>query len=54
MSIKQKLKSGLERYRNPQHDENEKAFMQHMGFVRLLILVPFLIAAIIFILLSLK
>ena len=52
MSLKRRLRSGLERYRNPQHDENEKEVMRRMGFVRLLIFVPFLIAAIIFFLLS--
>lgn len=54
MSLKQKLRSGLERYRNPRCDENEKQFLRRMGFVRLLIFVPFLLAAVIFFLLSQK
>ncbi len=54
MSIKEKLRSTLDRIRNPERDENEKAFMNDLGFKRLLFFVPFLIAALIFFLLSLK
>lgn len=54
MSIKEKLSTGLERIRNPQQDENEKEFLQQLGFKRLLFFVPFIIAALIFFLLSLK
>jgi hypothetical protein len=54
MSVKEKLSAALERIRNPQRDENEKEFLQQLGFKRLLFFVPFLIAALIFFLLSLK
>ncbi len=54
MSIKTKLSSVLDRIRNPEQDENEKAFLHDLGFKRLLFFVPFLIAALIFFLLSLK
>lgn len=54
MSIKERLSSTLERIRNPERDENEKEFLHQLGFKRLLFLVPFIIAALIFFLLSLK
>jgi hypothetical protein len=52
--MKEKLRQLLEKIRNPQRDENEKEFAQHMNFTRLLFFIPFLIAALIFFLLSLK
>lgn len=54
MSIKKKLSSVLDRIRNPEQDENEKEFLNQLGFKRLLFIVPFLIVALIFFLLSLK
>jgi len=54
MNIKEKLSSRLERIRNPQQDENEKEFLQQLGFKRLFFLIPFIIAALIIFLLSLK
>jgi hypothetical protein len=52
--MKEKLRQLLEKIRNPQSDDNEKEFVQHMNLTRLLFLVPFLIAALIFFLLSFK
>ena len=52
--MKEKLKQLLEKIRNPKSDENEKEFVQHLNFTRLLFFVPFLIVALIFFLLSLK
>ncbi len=52
--MKEKLRQVLENIRNPQRDEDEKEFIQHMNRTRLLFLAPFLIAALIFFLLSLK
>ncbi len=54
MSIKDKLQSTLYNIRNPERDENETAFYQKLGFKRLLFFVPFLIAAAVFLLLSLQ
>jgi len=54
MSLKEKLSAVLGRIRNPQQDESEKDFLQQLQFKRLLFLVPFIIAALIFFLLSLK
>ena len=50
--LKEKLKATLERIRNP--EEDDRKFRQELGFKRLLILAPFIIAAIIFFLLSLE
>lgn len=52
--MKEKLKRTLERIRNPQQDENEKEFLKQLGFKRLLFFIPFVIAALIFFLMSLK
>lgn len=54
MSIKEKLQSALYKIRNPERDENEAEFNKSLGFRRLLFFLPFLIAAAIFLLLSLK
>ncbi len=54
MSMKEKWRETLERIRNPEHDEHEKEFIRQLGLKRLLILLPFLIAALAFWLLSLK
>ncbi len=54
MSLKEKLGTVLCRVRNPERDENEKAFMQKLGFKRLIFFLPFLIVAAVFMLLSLK
>ncbi len=54
MSIKEKLQNTLYRIRNPERDENEAEFNKNLGFKRLLFFLPFLIAAAIFLLLSLK
>ena len=54
MSIKEKLRDTLYRIRNPERDENEAAFNKSLGFKRLLFFIPFLIAAAIFLLLSLR
>ncbi len=52
--MKQKLTRLLHKIRNPQHDEREKEFLRRMNFTRLLFFVPFLIAALVFLLLSQK
>lgn len=52
--MKEKLGQLLEKIRNPHGDESEKEFVQQMNFTRLLFFVPFLIAALIFFLLSIK
>ncbi len=52
--MKEKLRGLLEKIRNPQRDDNEKEFIQHMNLTRLFFFLPFLIAAIVFFLLSLK
>ncbi len=54
MSIKHRLQNVLYKIRHPERDENEAAFYRNLGFKRLLFILPFLIAAAIFILLSLK
>jgi len=54
MKIKKTFRAVIERIRNPEQDENEKAFVNELSFKRLLFFIPFLIAAIIFFLLSLK
>ena len=52
--MKEKLRLILEKIRNPQSDENEKEFVRHMNYTRLLFFIPFLIAALVFFLLSQK
>jgi len=54
MSIKDKLQSTLYKIRNPERDENEAAFYKNLGFKRLLFFLPFIIAAAVLLLLSLK
>ena len=54
MNMKEKLSAVLEHIRNPEQDETEKEFLHQLGFKRLLFIVPFLIAALIFFLMSLK
>lgn len=53
MSIRQNLSDILEKIRNPEIDENEKKYQQDLNFKRLIILAPFIIAALIFLLQSL-
>ncbi len=52
--MKEKLRQVLEKIRNPQRDEHEQEFVQRMNLTRLFFFIPFLIAALIFFLLSLK
>lgn len=54
MSIKQSAKKLLYQIRNPQQDDNEKAYIKRQNAVRLLFLLPFLIAAALMILFSFK
>lgn len=54
MSLKDKWQQTLHRIRNPERDEHEREFLQHLGFRRLLFLLPFAIAALVFWLLSLQ
>ena len=52
--MKENLRQVLEKIRNPQRDEDDKEFIQHLNLTRLFFFIPFLIAALIFFLLSLK
>ena len=54
MSFKEKWQQTLYRIRNPQRDEHEREFLKNLGFRRLLFFLPFLIAAVLFWLLSLN
>jgi len=53
MSIKSTLPRTLERIRNPEYDDTEKAFVQRLRFIRLALLLPFIAAAVILILFAL-
>ncbi len=53
MNIKSRLARTLERIRNPKYDDTEKAFVQRLRFIRLMLLLPFLAAAVILILFAL-
>lgn len=53
MSIKSRLARTLERIRNPEYDDTEKAFVQRLRFIRLALLLPFIAAAVILILFAL-
>ncbi len=53
-TIKERLSAILYKIRNPEYDEHEKEFRRELGAKRLLFLLPFIIAALIFFLLSLK
>lgn len=52
--IKKKLSDTLYKIRNPEYDEHEKEFRKDLNMKRLLIMLPFIIAALIFMFLSLK
>jgi hypothetical protein len=52
--VKKKLSDTLYKIRNPEYDEHEKEFRKDLNYKRLLIMLPFIIAAIIFMLLSWK
>ncbi len=54
MRLKEKLQNRLHKIRNPERDEHEAEFYRNLGYKRLLFFLPFLIAAAIFFLLSLK
>lgn len=54
MNLKEKWKQTLYRIRNPERGENESEFRRELGLTRLLFFLPFLIAAVIFWLLSLS
>ena len=54
MSIKEKLQSALYKLRNPERSEEDAEFNKSLGFKRLLFFLPFLIAAAIILLLSLR
>ena len=53
-NIKEKWSAILYRIRNPEYDEHEKEFRRQLGAKRLLFLLPFIAAAVIFFLLSLR
>lgn len=52
--IKKKLSDTLYKIRNPEYDEHEKEFRKELNFKRLLFMLPFIIAVIILMLLSLN
>lgn len=52
MDIKKKLSLLLYKIRNPEYEENERDFKKELNAKRIFILLPFLIAAIILLLLS--
>lgn len=52
--LRQKASETLYKIRNPQYDEHEAEFRKELGAKRLLFLLPFIIAAAIYFLLSLK
>ncbi len=52
-NVKEKLKSALYKIRNPEYDEREQEFKKQLGLKRLLFLLPFVIAAALFLLLYL-
>ena len=54
MKLKERWLAALQRIRNPERDENEREFLQRLGVKRLLFLLPFIAAAVIFWLLSLQ
>lgn len=54
MNLKDKWRQTLHRIRNPERDEHERAFLRQLGFKRLLFLLPFIVAALVFWLLSLR
>ncbi len=54
MGLKDKWRQTLYRIRNPETDENEREFQKQLGAKRLLLLLPFIIAAVLFWLLYLK
>ncbi len=54
MSIKDRLKSAIYRFRNPERSEDEAEFMRRLGTKRLFFLLPFVIAAVIILLIAFK
>ncbi len=54
MGLKEKWQQTLYRIRNPEPDEHEREFQKQLGSKRLLFLLPFIIAAVLFWLLYLK
>ncbi len=52
--LKEKLTAVLYKIRNPQVDEHEAEFNKQLGAKRLLFLIPFIIAAAVLLLLSIK
>ena len=54
MGIKDRLKSAIYKLRNPERSEDEAEFMRRLGIKRLFFLLPFVIAAIIIMLIAFK
>jgi hypothetical protein len=54
VSIKDRLKSAIYRFRNPERSEDEAEFMRRLGTKRLFFLLPFVIAAVIILLIAFK
>jgi hypothetical protein len=53
-NIRDRLSAVLYKIRNPEYDEHEKEFRRDLGAKRILFLLPFIVAALILFLLSLK
>jgi len=54
MNIRDRLKNAIYKLRNPERDENEAEFQRRLGTKRLYFLLPFLIVAVILLLISFK
>ena len=54
MDIKKRAERLLYRIRNPRQDDKEKSYIKRQNAVRLLFLLPFVVAAILLILYSFK
>ena len=54
MGLKERWQQTLYRIRNPETDENEREFQKRLGAKRLWFLLPFIAAAVLFWLLTLK
>ncbi len=54
MGIKDRLKSAIDKLRNPERSEDEAEFMRRLATKRLFLLLPFVIAAVIMLLIAFK
>jgi hypothetical protein len=54
VGIKDRLKSAIDKLRNPERSEDEAEFMRRLATKRLFLLLPFVIAAVIMLLIAFK